>query len=143
MHQYSGLKKQDEYPNMFKSYTIPIGCLSFLRKAVFNHVDIGNNSLQHLSPSLRRFESFKKKSFFNFTRVTFYQHFTYVLLIYLYQPMTEKKIQKHINQFLGYTLTVFWSQKSSLEVLILFINSTPLIVYYSANNFSFKSLKKL
>ena len=51
MHQYSGLKKQDEYPNMFKSYTIPIGCLSFLRKAVFNHVDIGNNSLQHLSPS--------------------------------------------------------------------------------------------
>ena len=57
--------------------------------------------------------------------------------------MTEKKIQKHINQFLGYTLKVFWFQKSSLEVLILFINSTPLIVYYSANNFSFKSLKKL
>ena len=57
--------------------------------------------------------------------------------------MTEKKIQKHINQFLGYTLKVFWFQKSSLEVLILFINSTPLIVYYSANNFSFESLKKL
>ena len=63
MHQYSGLKKQDEYPSMFKSYTIAIGCLSFLGKAVFNHVDIGNNSLQHLSPSLRRFESFKKNRF--------------------------------------------------------------------------------
>ena len=63
MHQYSGLTKQDEYPNMFKSSTILIGCLSFLGKAVFNHVDIGNNSLQHLSLSLRRFETFKKNCF--------------------------------------------------------------------------------
>ena len=122
-----------------KSSAIPIGCLSFLGKAVFDYVDIGNNSLQHLSPSLRRVETFKKKfkDLLSTLRVC-----PFYLPVPLHDCEKISKTHQPVLEIYPHCVLVpnwfkmgwFAPQKSSLEMSLLFINSIPL---------SFKSLEKL
>ena len=71
---------------------------------------------------------FQKKSFkdffFNFTWTTFYQRFLYAFFIYWSHPITVANFNKHIKQFLRYTLTVFWSQ-TGLKLVNLYHKVLP------------------
>ena len=126
---------------------IPIGCLSFLGKAVFNYVDIRNNSLQHLSPSLRWFETLKKitdffSSFYLGSFLSTLRVCTFYLLVPPHDCRKILKTHELVFEIYPHSVSVpnwvkigwFVPQKCNLEKSLLFINTTPL---------SFKSLKKL
>ena len=101
----------------------------YLLESFFYDLDIKNNSLEHLSPGLMWFESFKKNLLrffsFYFTWTTFYQRFLYTFFIYWSHPITVENFNKHVKQFLKYTLTVFWSQ-TGLKLVNLYHKVLPI-----------------
>ena len=99
----------------------------YLLESLFYDVDINNNSLEHLSPGLIWFESFKK----NLLRIFFLILLGQLFISASYMPFSSteathncENFNKHIKQFLRYTLTVFWSQ-TGLKLVNLYHKVLP------------------